>query len=110
MSANGAPGPSRYLRIEQHGSVATDTKVIFVDGDTETDISSRVFGVELDMQVGAAVTATIRAYVGTAVIHNVDAERVLVELERIQRSRWPWFRRLRDVSSFGSRFRKVVRA
>lgn len=92
------------LRIEQRGMVAMDTKVFYVDGDVETDISSCLTGVDLHMEIGSVVTATLTGLVREASVHDVRAESVLVELERIQRSRLPWHRRrLRDLTTFGSR-------
>lgn len=99
-----------HLRIEQHGKVATNTKIFFVDGDTETDISSCVTGVDLRMQVGEVVTATITGIVGRALVKDVLSEQVLVDLQRAQRSRVPWLRRLRDVTRFGARAREHVKA
>jgi hypothetical protein len=93
-----------YIRIESDERVARDVKVFYVPSEgAEVDISNCVNAVALNLDIGEPVTATLRVFVGGA---RVTAEVTdVINLLKPKRRR-PW-RRLREVTRFGDRTRRL---
>jgi hypothetical protein len=71
-----------YIRIESNERVATNVKVFYVPGkgEEDVDISNCVNAIDLNLEVGAVVTATLRVFVGgthvTAEVEDIVINRL----------------------------------
>jgi hypothetical protein len=81
----------RHWKIENDGQVATDVKVIYVDDDgNETDVSTTIQRVEVDLSIGEVSRATLHTiFVEANGLQTKEAQAVIASLPRPTRwSRW----------------------
>jgi len=113
------------IRVGSTGAlVGPDTHIIYIDRDgTETDISEIVQGVDIHLHVGDISRATIHAIVveghteaelDRIVVNHIKPYRRLLRF-KVERFLWRTFhrkphRRVRDITSAGTKSRKKIAA
>lgn len=68
----------RHVRIEADGPTGHTTRVIYLDGETETDISSVITGVDLRIRVDEPIRATLNV-ISTGGRVNAELEALVIE-------------------------------
>jgi hypothetical protein len=98
---------SNRIRIEgNYGDVAVSDRVVYVtDAGEEIDISNCVTGYEIRGQIGEARRATLHVILvqgmATAEVEDVIVNRLTPKPHR-------WWRRPRDVTRMGSKFKELI--
>jgi hypothetical protein len=96
------------IRIEAADIMGGSTRVFYVDEDgTETDISRVCTGVDIHIDVREPNTATLSVLF---VESHASAELTDLLVTKVTGRRPWWKRTLREVTAFGSRSRRYIRA